>query len=326
MAMTKARLRPYFLTLALGLPACLVLLWVVVSVLIDPYGEFHILPMRRSFERHETTPYYQAGLLERDSYALVFGSSRSATLNDKLLGEPVLNLSTSLYDYPTGPEFFLRGLDAAQWSHIRRIYFLDEYHMLPANPWPARPASWTSRPAFLWQTFRNMDSLKILRAVDTVVKTLGHGGSSEIGPHGETIYLGSKAWDGGEGARPPYHFDQPEEDAMAGMLALAKEHHVPFLAFRSVVSDVFWKGEDFAGLKKSLHLITAHTPLLMLAWEPKLSRQHSSFRDFTHHEMDITAWEAKRLTNPALQKGLLLREKDVDAYVARVQRELKTKN
>jgi hypothetical protein len=320
--MARTPLRNYFLTLTLGLPACLLLIWTLVSVLIDPYGEFHVLPMRRSFERHETTPYYQAQLLKDSSYALVFGTSRSATLNAALLGEPVLNLSTSVYDYPTCLACFLEDLDAQQWSHVTRIYYLDEYHMLNPNPWGACTASWTSRPAFLWQSFRNMDSLKVLRAADTLIKTLSHGGSSEIGPHGETIYLGPKPWDGKDQAHVPDLFDPKEEAAMGAVLTLAKSHHVQLIAFRSVLSDVFWEHEDFEGLRKSLKLITARTPLLMLAWHPQLSRKHASFRDFSHHEMDITAWEASVLTHPALQQKWILREKDVDAYVARVKREL----
>jgi hypothetical protein len=311
--------------LALSSAACLIAIWALVSVVIDPYGEFNLLPLRHFFSSHETTPFRLAAALRESPQALVFGNSRSATLASEYFGEPTLNLSMSVYSRPSSIECFLGGLDGQQWAHIRKIYLLAEYHTFARAPSEPCPGSWFSWKAFLWQSFKNTDQLKILRAGHELAKNFSGGGEAEEAPSGARRYLPGMrwAWDGKPDPPPLYVFQDEEDQALGRVAGLAHLHGVELVAFQTVYSDVYWRADDLGLLREYLHRVTRKVPLVALGFHPVLSRRHSSFSDSTHHNVDISAWEASILRDAKARAKWTLREGGVDAYVDRLKKSLK---
>jgi hypothetical protein len=302
------------------------LIWALVSVLADPYGEFGVLPWRRYFEHHQSTPYRLAQDLRQGPHALVFGTSHSATLGSAELGEPTLNLSTSVYGYPECIECFLRGLDQAQWSHVTRIYLLADAHMLVAPPDDPCPKAWSDRSAFLWATFRNLDQLKVLRSFDLLLKNSLHSPSNWITPQGQTVYGAHAPWDGSYDQISVFTAGPDAALSLARVAELARSHGKELVPFFTLHTAVFWRAQDPQAMRRHLHLVTrALGPLVMLGWHKDYSRKAEWFRNATHHGSEATQWEADILKDARARKTYALKEADVNRWVEKLEDELKAK-
>lgn len=312
-------------TLPWLLIAALALAWAVVSVGLDPYGEFERFGGKRYFENHQTSPYRLAEQLRSGSHALVFGTSYSATLSGEELGEPALNLSTSVYGYPACMECFVQGLDEEQWKGVSRVYLLADSHLIAAPPDEPCPRAWSSAPAFYWATFRSIDQTKILRGLDRWAKNAKGTPANWVTPQGVTVYGTEAAWDG-SGYATEYTDNANALLYLEIAAELVRAHGKEFVPFFTLRSEAFWRATDPGVLRKQLHMaVHAVGPIVMLGWHKDYSRRRAWFRDAAHHGLEGTRWEASVLKDAAKRKAWLLDEKGVDAWVDRLVKDLKTK-
>lgn len=321
-------MRPYLRHLCLVpilLAALAALAWALTGLVLDPYGNFRLLPWKVYFEDHASSPWVHAQQLRRRPYALVFGTSLSATYGQADLGEPVLNLSTSVYGYPDEVLGFLQSLDSTQVSHITRAYVSAEFFTLQPSPDGAVPAAWGSQAAFLWESFRQTRQLTLLRGLNRVLKRVQGTASNYITPEGCTVYGARQPWDPDAPVRvDPFTVDPAQAARWAQVAAWFRDHHKEAVFFNTLKAQAFWRTADFNVVRAHYRLLTqAVGPLLELGWEPRLSRQSASFRNSTHREQELLGWEAAILRDPAKRKAWMMGPAQVDAWVGKVEREAK---
>lgn len=156
------------LTLSM-LAALVVSLIVIVNFIIDPYGEFRLIEgnyNKLKLKAEKTTALQVASKLNDGKYALVFGSSRTMLLSSEIMGEPILNFSTSIYNNPGDILALLKMLTKKQLANITNIYFLVDingFHYTATAP------EMSSRSRLFLETLRNIGPKKIEDAWDCLV-------------------------------------------------------------------------------------------------------------------------------------------------------------
>ncbi|WP_031482580.1 ankyrin repeat domain-containing protein [Maridesulfovibrio frigidus] len=154
---------------------------VAVNFVVDPYGEFRLIESdynRLKLKAEKTTALHVASKLYEGKHALVFGSSRTMLLSSEIMGQPVLNFSTSIYNNPGNVLALLKLLDKKQLANITHVYFLIDinsfHYTKPAN-------EMTGKNALLLETIQNIGPEKITNAWDCLLKNNG--------PHNNTISI-----------------------------------------------------------------------------------------------------------------------------------------
>ncbi len=100
-----------------------------VTEAFDPFGEnsWQPWPSPVRYASRVLTAGAMLHRLDRESYALVFGTSRSAMVSAAATGEPTLNLY-SIYGNPRAVLDFLNRLDGPRSGHVREIFYLLDRH------------------------------------------------------------------------------------------------------------------------------------------------------------------------------------------------------
>ncbi|MBI9112679.1 hypothetical protein [Maridesulfovibrio ferrireducens] len=146
------------------LTALVIGLIVTVNFIIDPYGEFRLIEgdyNKLKLKAEKTTALQVSSKLYDGKYALVFGSSRTMLLSSEIMGEPVLNFSTSLYNNPGDILALLEMLNKKQLANITHIYFLVDingFHYTSAAP------EMLNKGTLLLETLKNLGPKKIEEA------------------------------------------------------------------------------------------------------------------------------------------------------------------
>ncbi|WP_421903769.1 ankyrin repeat domain-containing protein [Maridesulfovibrio sp.] len=158
----------------IGTVAFIVLsLILAVNIVVDPYGEYRIVeaPFNKlKFKAQKTSALQVASKLYDDEYTLIFGSSRTMLISEDILGEPVLNFSTSIYNNPGDILALLETLDEKQIKNIKQIYYLidiNSFHYQNSAPELA------SKLALFMESFRNIGPQKIEDAWQCITENLG---------------------------------------------------------------------------------------------------------------------------------------------------------
>lgn len=159
----------YTLAVLVGLLSFLIF---SVNFVIDPYGEFRFVESvfnRFKFEAHMTTALQVASKLTNSKYSLIFGSSRTMLISEHLLGEPVLNFSTSIYRNPGNVFAFLEMLNDQQVKNIKHIYMLIDINGFGyTNIAPEM----VSRNKLRLAAFENISPKKCLDALDCMRRNI----------------------------------------------------------------------------------------------------------------------------------------------------------
>ena len=111
-------------------------LFFIINILIDPYGENYIF--KTSFNQYKifskpSAASHLLDLLEKNKYALVFGTSRIGLIDANATGEPTLNFRNSVYGYPSDVYKLLSMLNDQQIKNISKIYYLIDTHALKSS-------------------------------------------------------------------------------------------------------------------------------------------------------------------------------------------------
>ncbi|TIH18041.1 ankyrin repeat domain-containing protein [Marinifilum sp. JC120] len=144
-----------------------------VNIVIDPYGEFRLLEgdhNKLKFKNLKSSARNVTSKLYDGKYSLVFGSSRTMLVSEEILGEPVLNFSTSIYVNPGDILALLKTLDEKQIKNIKQIYYLidiNSFHYENSAPELA------SKSALFMESFRNIGPEKIEDAWNCIADNLG---------------------------------------------------------------------------------------------------------------------------------------------------------
>lgn len=151
------------------LAALIISLIVTVNLIIDPYGEFRLIEgnyNKLKLKAEKTTALQVASKLNDGKYALVFGSSRTMLLSSEIMGEPILNFSTSIYNNPGDILALLKMLSKKQLANITNIYFLVDingFHYTATAPEMA------NKNRLFLETLRNIGPKKIEDAWNCLV-------------------------------------------------------------------------------------------------------------------------------------------------------------
>ena len=143
------------------LAALVISLIITVNLIIDPYGEFRLIEgdyNKLKLKAEKTTALQVASKLNYSKYALVFGSSRTMLLSSEIMGEPILNFSTSIYNNPGDILALLNMLTKKQLANVTDIYFLVDingFHYTATAP------EMSSKCRLLLETLRNIGPKKI---------------------------------------------------------------------------------------------------------------------------------------------------------------------
>ncbi|NDV22176.1 ankyrin repeat domain-containing protein [Desulfovibrio sp. JC022] len=153
--------RNWTITTLSALAAIIFALIFTVNIVIDPYGEFRIIESdfnKFKFKTLNTSALNVASKLYDGKYTLVFGSSRTMLVSEEILGGPVLNFSSSIYNNPGDILALLKMLDERQIKNIKQIYYLidiNSFHYLESAPELA------SKTTFFLEKFRNIGPNKL---------------------------------------------------------------------------------------------------------------------------------------------------------------------
>lgn len=144
----------------------------VINFAIDPYGEFRLINTPYNALKLTTRNTSAAHLIDslgKGKHALVFGSSRTYLLSSELLGEPTLNLSSSVYRYPKDIWAFFSLLNEEQRNNISRVYILADDRFFNNDN---RYFDFGSSLELQATRFANIDFAKIQDAYKTVAYNL----------------------------------------------------------------------------------------------------------------------------------------------------------
>ncbi len=151
------------------LAALIISLIITVNLIIDPYGEFRLIEgdyNKLKLKAEKTTALQVASKLNDGKYALVFGSSRTMLLSSEIMGEPILNFSTSIYNNPGDILALLKMLSHKQLANVTNIYFLVDingFHYTKAA------TEMSSKSRLFLETLRNIGPEKIEDAWNCLV-------------------------------------------------------------------------------------------------------------------------------------------------------------
>jgi len=98
----------------------------LINIVFDPWGEYRWINHQLNqykLETRQTSVTTLLDKLEKDKYALVFGTSRIGIVDKDVTGEPTLNFRNTVYGYPQDVWSFLQMLEPKHIQNITRIYY-----------------------------------------------------------------------------------------------------------------------------------------------------------------------------------------------------------
>lgn len=304
--------------IAIGSLIVPIFLYLITTIIIDPYREFEISNAPWNKHRYVTAPQtaaYQAmSRLQTTPYTLIFGSSRSSTISSKELGTNVLNLSLVIYAYPQDINAFLSQLSPKEWKNVKAVLYNVDFMMKDGgsifeNMSPNR--KW----GILKSSIQNMNRQKMYRAAEVIIKNIAQTGTAKLSRNWEFQYQGPVAY-----TRKKEAFsiisEQKSLDALGEINRRLEEKQIPVQYFLPVFHDDFLAQVNHNALEHYLEKILTQVPtLISLINIPTLSNQTKYFQDMTHHTHEITAKEIEILSSPEKRMRYELTKEIITTYI-----------
>ncbi len=175
-------------------------LFIVINLIIDPYGEFNLFKFEfnkfKTFTSYDTFPFKLLEKLKNNKYILVFGTSRSQLINSDLAKENILNFSSSLYGNPVDVYNVIRQVNKKQLKNIKEIWYLIDTHTFNSKNSVYANLNLHSKKDFITQSISNLNIDKIKASYRTITSNLNKNNTYYISQYGETIKIKEKVFDG----------------------------------------------------------------------------------------------------------------------------------
>jgi hypothetical protein len=300
----------------------------VVNVVFDPYGEWDLVraPYNRLrfFQDHQTAAYQMARRLEKSPQTLIFGTSHTATLSEELFGEPLINLSVSVYGNPIDVYYFLKALSSEGWKNVTRVYFDLDFHTFREIDSDYERANFYSRFQYFLKTIEDIHLDKLQRTFYSVNHNLFDPPKAYIRENGEFVYVEDINFEPGSenpGAGAIKYTHAEKAMSYLGKVdEILKEHRVPVIYFTPIFSRYFLRGVDLASLKDQYEMILNEVPrLVALTYVPAFSDDNKFFRDSTHHKYAVSAEEVRILRAPNKYPEYVVTKENLADYFTRLE-------
>ena len=313
--------RTYFKAIFIYILVGYLLAALAINVILDPYGEYNIFQHKRYAQSHETMPYKAFEKLLHDDYSLVFGTSHSATLSAKIMGERILNLSTSVYGSPIDVELFLSKLDPKRRAHIQRIYYLLDYHVFGNKTSVYEGKDFSSSFEFFIETFKNINPEKLQRSLGLLIKNITGTNSTSITDNGEFIYENPIPYNHIKYAESVQFTKKPLPlQRLKEIDAWGQRHQIEIIYYKAVFSDYFLANVDFPSLEKHMHsLVDTINGFYSFMILDGVSDDLTKFRDPTHVRFPIVEQQARLLITPENRRIYWIDKHNVEAYLESVR-------
>jgi len=289
----------------------------IINLLIDPYREFEIFSTRKFSSSPDTGPFKAFTKLRTDSYILVFGTSHSATLSQTVLGDKVLNLSTSVYGYPVDAFYFINGLTKQQSRNIKRIYFLVDHFALKEVSPRYRGVDFNSYGDFLHGSIRNIGPIKILHSLDTVIKTITKHYSQFITENGEVIVLRERKYSFLRGTEKVRFASSKNQAIYLRKIAdYCKAKGIEIVFFNSILSKFYLEQLAFESIEDHfVTLLDEIDEIYSLMYVDGASDELNNFRDPSHHIFKLTKLEAEILLSEERRERFRINRDNLQDYL-----------
>lgn|GEM_PF-6452226 len=293
----------------------------LLDVVVDPYGEVGLFHTRNLYLDHFSGAYAAYARLERPgTQDLVFGSSLSGTIGPEQLKAPVLNLSSTVYGKPENIRDFLAGLDAAQWSHIGRVYCLADIRLMDGQPGDYQGRDFHSQWRRWLEAVRNINGTKVFRALDKLRANLGGDMPAYVDGDGVLRRTGPRPFKTDnyfESYGRDLNYSQRQGDALRQVDQLLRAHQKPVTYFCTVLSDYFWCRMNPASIEPHYRcILDAVGSMVCLDYVPAYSSRMDLFRDEVHHEDSLTDWECSILLDPRAARPYVITPSNYRSHVA----------
>jgi hypothetical protein len=281
-----------------------------VNILVDPFNEYRLLS-NRSYRSSISTAFPLFAKLNHDTkYTLVFGTSTSASIDEKCVGDNVLNFSLSLYGEPERIYKALSSLTEHQLSNVDRIYYAFEYNCFHDNEVTDTNLVFSSRFDFVLTSLLNIQKPKIVASLDRIAKTVTGSHDSYIDEFG--VYRQTYHRD----FSPIFYSDKVafthgdrQLHYLSKLVRFAKDKRIDLVIFRTVVSDYFLQHADLGSIQQQYSkVLAAASSFYSLLWLDGISDDLSAFRDPIHPSYDAVLRQMSILTSANSEKYMLRRD------------------
>jgi hypothetical protein len=290
-----------------------------INLVIDPYNEYRWFS-RNSYRSNKTTAFPIFHKLNDKPYALVFGTSTSAPIDDVSLKEDVLNFSLSLYGEPERIYYALKSLSPRQLRNIKKIYYAIEHNVLHANEVTDRDVDFNSKWDFYYRTVENIQKPKIVACLDWVVKGVTGAADSIVTENGVFRHLKDRPFTS-EGYEKRVEFThEPQQVVYLKKLAdFARDNQITLIVLRTMVSADFLKRVDFKSLEMHFNRVLEAVPsFYSLMWIEGVSDDIRYFRDPIHPSSEGTHKEMAELLSESAAAYLVTKD-NLKAYLANLR-------
>jgi len=269
------------------------ILFVLVKIIVDPYNEFNLFELEINKTTYtvsrKITPYLLSDKLIEHKYNLVFGTSRSALVDNEILGAETLNLSPGVYGNPTDVYHFLSTLSEQKLNNINTIYYLVDYHVFNTKKSYYEDFSYPNT-LFL----RLINSLKtfhindIESAYTTVKYNLQNYTGYKIGENGNDIFskefLPSKKENFLTFVHTePLTFSSKSFQDLKRLNEFCIEHKIPITYFNFPIYSKYLKTFDMNEIEKQMgHVLESVKEVYELRYTPSISNDFTMFSSVNH--------------------------------------------
>lgn len=273
-----------------------IFLFIFVSIVIDPQNENAILTHK--FNLYKIGSSYNSSTqlfnkLKTDKYILVFGTSRSHKLSEKILGQPTLNLSGSVYGEPNKVFNFLKQLNQKQKNNIIQVYYLLDIHTFSKNT--SQLIDYNSYPDYIKSQFINFNMDKINLSLKTIL-TNYKGAKDYVDENGCKINLEEHTFNPktsyGEINAFVKHqsntaFDKGQFQYLSKIKKLLKNNNIKTTYFIPTFNILALKKFNFSVIdyqkKKFSEILDSYYDL---SYIPYISNDYNKFSDFSHPKFE----------------------------------------
>jgi len=277
-------------------------IFIVVKLIIDQYKEFQYFEFdinkKQFFSSPKVTPYLLSEkLLNRES-VVIFGTSRSALIDHKMLGDSVINFSSSLYGNPIDVYHFLINLDKEKIKNINKIYYLIDYHAFGY-----KVSAYVNKVYIntginkIYDSLKSFDVNSIKHAYKTVIMNLYSNGGYVLKGDGEVNHTTKKNFNlNNIGYPEPIRFS---DEAFASLLKIndfSRDNNIEIVYFNVPLYNEFVKRFDMKLIiKQSKKIVNKIDSFYDLRCFPAISEFPNNFSSVNHPNYETTKYALDNL-------------------------------
>ena len=324
--MTRPTWQRYPIYLAVSIFAWAIFIFFFINILIDPFQEYRVFQHKSYADSHTTGPFRALRQLEEKPHYLVFGTSHTAPINSEVLKGDVINLSLSVYGSPSDIYYFMANMNQKQKDNILGIYYLLAYNTFLEAPSKYKTIDFNSQTELFYQSIINIDSYKILRSLDKVLKNLTHASDTYITQKGEFIHVTPRAYRHRTYEKQvSFTMSDYQLAYLSKLDSFFRENQLDVKYFKTTLSDYFLSSADFPSVRRHFDgILKTIDGFYSFMWLEGISNQKAKyFRDPTHHGLDITRMQLEALNADSKRKDYLVTRDNVDSYLTKIQKAIK---